>query len=58
MTEQSQAAQTPHDAHDAHGAPPQGSKRVVHRVCIQCNQMFPVTPENFDAKQCSNCHKG
>ena len=55
MTEQNQAAQAPQDAH---GAPPQGSKRVVHRVCIQCNQMFPVTPENFDAKQCSNCHKG
>jgi hypothetical protein len=55
MMEQTQNAQAPHDPH---AAPPQGSKRVVHRVCIQCNQMFPVTPENFDAKQCPNCHKG
>ncbi len=55
MAEPNQAA---HPTQDQHGAPPQGSKRVVHRVCIQCNQMFPVTPENFDAKQCPNCHKG
>jgi len=33
-------------------------KPVIHRVCIQCNNMFRVTPENFDAKQCPNCHKG
>ena len=31
---------------------------VLHRVCIQCNNMFPVTPDRFDAKQCPNCHKG
>ena len=31
---------------------------VIHRVCIQCNNMFPVTPDRFDAKQCPNCHKG
>jgi hypothetical protein len=31
---------------------------VLHRVCIQCNNMFRVAPENFDAKQCPNCHKG
>ena len=31
---------------------------AIHRVCIQCNNMFRVTPENFDAKQCPNCHKG
>jgi hypothetical protein len=40
------------------GAPPRNSKRVLHRVCIQCNNMFRVTPENFEAKQCPNCHKG
>lgn len=34
------------------------TKPVIHRVCIQCNNMFRVTPENFDAKQCPNCHKG
>jgi hypothetical protein len=38
--------------------PPRDSKRVLHRVCIQCNNMFRVTPENFEAKQCPNCHKG
>ena len=32
--------------------------RVIHRVCIQCNNMFRVTPDRFDAKQCPNCHKG
>jgi hypothetical protein len=31
---------------------------VIHRVCIQCNNMFRVTPDKFDAKQCPNCHKG
>ena len=31
---------------------------VIHRVCITCNNMFRVTPENYEAKQCSNCHKG
>jgi hypothetical protein len=31
---------------------------VIHRVCIQCNNMFRVTPDRFDAKQCPNCHKG
>ncbi len=31
---------------------------VLHRVCIQCNNMFQVTPDRFDAKQCPNCHKG
>jgi hypothetical protein len=55
MTEQTEASHAPKDPH---AAPPSGSGRVVHRVCIQCNQMFPVTPENFEAKQCSNCHKG
>ena len=31
---------------------------VLHRVCIQCNNMFRVPPGKFDAKQCPNCHKG
>jgi hypothetical protein len=43
---------------NAHAAPARGSDRIVHRVCTQCNQMFPVTPDRFDAKQCPNCHKG
>ena len=38
-------------------ANPPGSP-VLHRVCIQCNNMFRVTPDKFDAKQCPNCHKG
>ena len=40
-----------------HEAPTTGQP-VLHRVCIQCNNMFRVTPENFDAKQCPSCHKG
>jgi len=35
------------------GKPP----RIIHRVCISCNNMFEVTPENYDAKHCPNCHK-
>jgi hypothetical protein len=31
---------------------------LLHRVCIQCNNMFCVTPDRYDAKQCPNCHKG
>jgi hypothetical protein len=31
---------------------------VIHRVCIQCNNMFRVTTDRFDAKQCPVCHKG
>jgi hypothetical protein len=41
--------------------PPQAGaviSSVIHRVCIQCNNMFRVTPDRFDAKQCPNCHKG
>ena len=44
--------------HGEHKAPPPRGARVLHRVCIQCNNMFRVTPENYDAKQCPNCHKG
>ena len=34
------------------------SSSVLHRVCIQCNNMFRVSPDKFDAKQCPACHKG
>ena len=38
---------------------PEGKpKPLIHRVCIQCNNMFTVTIERIDAKQCPNCHKG
>jgi hypothetical protein len=54
----SEHTQPPSEAGLHKGAMPPESKRVLHRVCIQCNNMFRVTPENFDAKQCPNCHKG
>jgi len=38
--------------------PRETPKPVIHRVCIQCNNMFQVTPDRIDAKQCPNCHKG
>jgi len=41
-------------AAESSGKPP----KLIHRVCIQCNGMFTVTPDRFDAKQCPNCHKG
>lgn len=47
-----------HKTQTHNAPPPRGSDRVLHRVCIQCNNMFRVTPENYDAKQCPNCHKG
>jgi len=31
---------------------------VIHRVCVTCNNMFQVTPDRYDAKQCPTCHKG
>ncbi|MGH9815630.1 MAG: hypothetical protein ACRD5F_03780 [Candidatus Acidiferrales bacterium] len=40
---------------------PQGGEKpkpVIHRVCIQCNNMFTVTADNFEAKHCPTCHKG
>ena len=40
------------------GDPAPAPKRPLHRVCIQCNNMFRVSAENLDAKQCPNCHKG
>ena len=30
----------------------------IHRVCVTCNNMFQVTPERYEAKQCPSCHKG
>lgn len=36
---------------------PQAGQPVLHRVCITCNNMFRATPENYEAKQCPNCHK-
>jgi hypothetical protein len=39
-------------------ADPAPASPVLHRVCIQCNNMFRVTPDKFDARQCPNCHKG
>jgi len=38
--------------------PDQKPQPVIHRVCIQCNNMFVVTMDRFEAKQCPNCHKG
>lgn len=31
---------------------------LIHRVCVQCNNVFLVPADKFDAKQCPNCHKG
>lgn len=59
MSEASNAeTQEPPDA-DPH-APSQreNPKPVIHRVCIQCNNMFTVTVDRVEAKQCPNCHKG
>ncbi len=49
----------PHPA-DLHSStrPASPASPVIHRVCIQCNNMFQVPPDKFDAKQCPNCHKG
>jgi hypothetical protein len=41
-----------------HDAPATSDKPLIHRVCIQCNNMFVVTADRYDAKQCPNCHKG
>jgi len=47
---------TKHEAEASQGSPAQ--RRVIHRVCITCNGMFRVPPENYEAKHCPNCHKG
>ena len=49
------------EAHNAEAEkPPQDAppKPVIHRVCIQCNNMFTVTVDRIEAKQCPGCHKG
>jgi hypothetical protein len=38
--------------------PAQPPESFIHRVCIQCNGVFRVPADKFDAKQCPNCHKG
>lgn len=48
--EQAKVAESP-----AQAGPPKPS---IHRVCIQCNNMFLVPFDRYDAKQCPNCHKG
>ncbi len=44
-------------AHQAEAHEPPRSGPVIHRVCITCNNMFRVTPDNYQAKQCPNCRK-
>jgi hypothetical protein len=34
------------------------ARGFVHRVCTQCNNVFRVPADKFDAKQCPKCHKG
>ena len=46
---------------DARKAAPSSTEKplgVLHRVCVQCNNVFRVPADKFDAKQCPNCHKG
>jgi hypothetical protein len=38
--------------------PPKSPESYIHRVCIQCNNVFRVPADKFDVKQCPNCHKG
>ena len=52
----SEPQKTENKPESPHKPPTQG--RVIHRVCITCNGMFRVTPENYEAKQCATCHKG
>ena len=51
-------AQTATRSSKAAAKPAPVSSTVLHRVCIQCNNMFRVTPDKFDAKHCPTCHKG
>lgn len=43
---------------EPHAEKPPAGAPVIHRVCIQCNNMFTVTMDRYEAKQCPNCHKG
>ena len=45
------------EAHKTERKPDSRPQKVIHRVCTQCNGMFRVTPENYEAKQCPKCHK-
>lgn len=45
-------------AHAPKQKAPTPGQPALHRVCTQCNNMFRVAPENYDAKQCPNCRKG
>ena len=56
-TTEAQKTETKDDAHAPAGDKPP-IKPLIHRVCIQCNNMFTVTADRYDAKQCPNCHKG
>lgn len=37
---------------------PKATQAFLHRVCVQCNNVFRVPAEKFDTKQCPKCHKG
>lgn len=50
--------ETPPDSEPRAPLQRENPKPVIHRVCIQCNNMFQVTPDRIDAKHCPNCHKG
>ncbi len=51
MSSEENSAQKTETGQQARPAP------IIHRVCITCNNMFRVTPDNYEAKQCPNCHK-
>jgi hypothetical protein len=60
MTE-AQSSDTQPEQKPKPGFPTQGAetqKPLIHRVCVTCNNMFQVTPERYEAKQCPACHKG
>jgi hypothetical protein len=54
----SEATKTEAKPAEGHGAAAAPAKPIIHRVCVTCNAMFKVTPENFATKICPNCHKG
>jgi len=56
MTEASHAPAT--DPGEDSSQSPKPAEGYIHRVCIQCNNVFRVPADKFDAKQCPNCHKG
>ena len=46
-----------HEPQPAHGHAA-ASGPMIHRVCIQCNNMFSVPAGDYATKQCPVCHKG